>query len=173
MKVGFLLAALAAAAMGACLIAPGVASASTDSAFMWNNDQAGGILCAAPQARLAGWAVIMVSPNTCATNNPASTWFFPAKGATGQIRLAGTGLCLQQDDQDSPNIVLAKCGLPDGQGGAAEEWISHLNSDSGDAVYYAFQNEYTKGCLNDDYYVKSMNVADCNDATDQIWEFPF
>jgi hypothetical protein len=106
----------------------------------------------------------MVPPNTC-----DSRWYVPTNAGrgVGQIRLNNTNLCLQQDNAASPNVVLNTC-----QGLASENWIAHLIPGTAH-VTYSYQNQYTHGCLNDDYYIKYLNVANCNDAADQLFQFPF
>jgi hypothetical protein len=172
-KIMYILAALTAV-VGTCITAPGTASASVQSDFMWNTDQAtpAQILCAAENGSTADSDVLMVTPHTCAFDvNPTPAWFIPTS-ATGQIKLAGTNLCLQQDDEYDPNIILNTCGLPAGDGGAAEEWIPSYITNS-PWLTYSFRNAYTNGCLNDDYYLGNLNVTPCEDDFDQFFQSPY
>ena len=167
MRAKIALAALAAVAC-ACLAAPGVASAdeSAGAGVLWNQDAAGTLLAAKANCIAVDCAVIMVAT----TANGISAWFHPVN-SKGQIRLDGTNLCLQQDNGATPDLILNTCGLPQGKGGASEDWIPTIIPFT-QWPEFTYQNYYTKACLNDDYYTGFMDSATCNDGSDQIWQSP-
>lgn len=166
-KVNYTLAALTAV-LGACFMAPGVASATSNAYFFCNTDQAGGVLCADQPSPSSGDRISMVLSGDESHN---SAYFYPTNAKSdGQIRQYGTNLCLRQDNAaGNPNVILYPC-----QGMVSEEWkpsstyiISNVTGN--EILVWSFQNVDTKGCLNDDYYTGYLNVASCNDGPDQYF----
>lgn len=146
------------AVLCACLMNPVSASASSIAYNMCNTDQAGGSLCASYSYAGSGSRVTMVSP---ADVVGGPYWFYPNGTTAGQIRLSGTNDCLRQDNAaGNPNVILYPC-----QGMVSEEWIPRQLGEAN----WSFQNQDTKGCLNDDYYTHYINVASCNDGPDEVF----
>ena len=149
----FRYAIIAMATVGAtCLTGSGVALANSVPYHLCDTAQNHSNLCAFGAAE--GEPVDMGSPGD------ASLFYIPAPGSgSGQIRLDGSSLCLQQDAAESNDIILEPCA-----GKAAEEWEPEAVTGG-----TAYVNEYTDDCLNDDYYTGVMNGAECNYGTDELW----
>ena len=159
-RIRYYTVAAATAVVLACFVGPGIASASPTASEMCNTDQVGQGLCAQATGNKSNDYFKM-------EKKASSSLFTPTtRSGTAQMRLAGTNLCLTQDNGYAPNVVLNTC-----KGLARQEWIPRFIP-GGTFVEYSYQNEYTKNCLNDDYFLHELNAATCNDGADQIFFFP-
>jgi hypothetical protein len=138
--------ASAVLALGSVSLAfPGSASASTTGPLC-NLNLGGTTLCA------SGGSSGYVSMS----DSGGSTWIYHPNVSTTTIRLQGTNDCMTVDANNNRITMTGCIGGVDQlfEPSAGEIFTTDLDYD---------------GCLNDHYQVSQLNVATCNEGTDQLW----
>src|ERR1700729_3104446 len=96
-RIRYYTVAAATAVVLACFVGPGIASASPTASEMCNTDQVGQGLCAQATGNKSNDYFKM-------EKKASSSLFTPTtRSGTAQMRLAGTNLCLTQDNGYAPN----------------------------------------------------------------------